>query len=223
MNCKPKQIILVRHGQSIGNLDKSVYAHTPDFKLHLTGKGQEQIEKSGNIIKGLIGESKVYFYVSPFKRTRETYNIIKNQFDLNYIIGTREDPRIREQEWGHRIDNVLDYQKIQDFRDSYSTFYYRFPDGESCADVYDRVSSFLDTFYRDMHKFVHDAPVIVTHGMAMRVFIMRWFHWTVERFEQERNPYNGDLYIMRLNHHNKYDLFRYSLEENKETQVFHHM
>lgn len=26
--------------------------------------------------------------------------------------------------------------------------------------------------------------VLVTHGLALRIFLMRWFHWTVEQFLQ---------------------------------------
>ena len=54
------------------------------------------------------------------------------------------------------------------------SFYYRIPDGESGADVYDRVSTFLETLYRDFAK--PDYPentIIVTHGMTLRLFFMR--------------------------------------------------
>ena len=30
--------------------------------------------------------------------------------------------------------------------------------------------------------------VIVTHGLTMRLFCMRWFHWSVEYFESLENP-----------------------------------
>ena len=74
-------------------------------------------------------------------------------------------------------------------RDAYGTFYYRISEGESGADVYDRVSDFFGTLHRDFEK--PDFPanaLIVTHGMTLRLFLMRWFHWTVEEFEQLANP-----------------------------------
>ena len=37
-------------------------------------------------------------------------------------------------------------------RPQFGRFFYRFPDGESGADVYDRVSAFLGTFHRDMQQ-----------------------------------------------------------------------
>ena len=33
-------------------------------------------------------------------------------------------------------------------RHTYGAFYYRFPHGESASDVYDRVSTFLDSMWR---------------------------------------------------------------------------
>jgi len=33
----------------------------------------------------------------------------------------------------------------------------------------------------------------VTHGLTMRLFCMRWFHWTVEYFESLNNPENAEL------------------------------
>lgn len=30
--------------------------------------------------------------------------------------------------------------------------------------------------------------VLVTHGLALRIFLMRWFHWTVDQFMDVFNP-----------------------------------
>ena len=45
----------------------------------------------------------------------------------------------------------------------------------------------MDTLHRDFQKT--DFPqnvLIVTHGLTMRLFLMRWFHWTVSEFEALR-------------------------------------
>lgn len=60
----------------------------------------------------------------------------------------------------------------------------RFPDGESCADVYDRMCVFFESLFRQFDR--PDSPeniVIVSHGTAIKCFLMRWHHWTVEKFE----------------------------------------
>lgn len=33
--------------------------------------------------------------------------------------------------------------------------------------------------------------VLVTHGLALRIFLMRWFHWTVDQFMDVFNPVSG--------------------------------
>lgn len=70
-------------------------------------------------------------------------------------------------------------------RERVGHFYYRFPRGESGADVYDRVSTFMDSVNRcyrhDPVRF--DNVVLVSHGLTTRLFLMRFFHWDVETFE----------------------------------------
>ena len=39
---RPKRIILVRHGESVGNVDPSVYVTTPDSQISLTERGFAQ-------------------------------------------------------------------------------------------------------------------------------------------------------------------------------------
>lgn len=205
---KPNRIILLRHAESEGNVDKSIYKTKPDYALNLTPKGILQSDEAGRKLQELIGDEKVLAYVSPFYRTRQTFTTAGKHLN---IAGFREDPRLREQEWSGRLrkeSGGYDYEGIEEERDAFGHFYYRFHGGESCADVYDRVSTFLETMYRDFKK--HDFPknaLIVTHGMTLRVFLMRWFHMTVEEFELLRNPKNAQFFIMELNHtDNKYKL-----------------
>ena len=36
---KPQRIILIRHGESEGNINKEIYTQKPDYALYLTNKG----------------------------------------------------------------------------------------------------------------------------------------------------------------------------------------
>jgi broad specificity phosphatase PhoE len=62
----------------------------------------------------------------------------------------------------------------------------RFPNGESGADVYDRVTLFEDHLTRDMvmGRYRGLNVVLVTHGLTLRIFLMRWFHWSTEQLLQ---------------------------------------
>lgn len=202
---RPKRIILIRHGESEGNANEELYSQIPDFKLNLTEKGFGQARAAGKKIKEIVGNEKMYVYLSPYYRTRQTYQCLKESFSEN-VIDEREDPRIREQDWGH-LKAREDIREIITDRDNFSTFYYRIPDGESGADVYDRVSIFFDTLHRDFEdpNFPENV-LIVTHGMLLRLFLMRWFHWNVEEFESYHNPRNCQVFVMEIQEDGHYIL-----------------
>jgi broad specificity phosphatase PhoE len=202
---KPRRIILIRHGQSEGNVDRGIYATKPDYALLLSETGIEQGRAAGKALLDVIGPGKwlgetspekTFFYVSPLFRTRQTFEEIAKSFPDKADIHYREDPRLREQEWGH-LKSTDSCETIDSDRDSYGPFYYRIPDGESAADVYDRVSDFCATMYRDFEKadFPENA-VLIIHGMTIRLFLMRWFHYTVEDFESMRNPDNCKIVVL---------------------------
>ncbi len=202
---KPNRIILIRHGESEGNIDKDKYRTIPDYALNLTPKGIEQAKRAGFEIKEIIDTESVYVYLSPYFRTRQTFQHIKPGIETN-IKKISEEPRIRELDWGH-LRHPNENEEIMKQRDDFSTFYYRIPDGESGADVYDRVSTFLETLHRDFNK--PDYPqntLIITHGLTLRLFLMRWFHWTVEEFEILRNPYNCQVVVMQKQANDRYEL-----------------
>lgn len=194
---KPNRVFLIRHGQSHGNADKKVYEKVPDWKIPLTEAGWNQAKEAGNVLANqykLAHNAAVYY--SPFLRTVETWHGIKTAFPNNMFI-EKEDPRIREQEWGH-LRKAEETHLIDKQREEYGHFFYQLPDGESGADVYDRASGFLSTIYRDFAKPDYPKDVLlVLHGYTLRVLLMRWLHWTVEEFHTIKNPPN--CYIAELN------------------------
>jgi hypothetical protein len=65
----PKRLILVRHGQSEGNIDPLLYCNVPDNAMHLTELGFQQAITAGNCIKKIIGdETAVRFLFRMAKR-----------------------------------------------------------------------------------------------------------------------------------------------------------
>ena len=202
---KPKRIILVRHGESEGNADRYNYETIPDYALNLTSNGEVQAINAGKEIAEVIGNESVFAYMSPYYRTRQTLAGIQTVIGSN-VKTAIEDPRIRELDWGH-LRHPDDNENIIRERNEYGIFYYRIKDGQSGADVYDRVSTFLETMYRDFTK--DDYPentLIVTHGMTLRIFLMRWLHWSVEEFENLKNPGNCKVVVLEQNPAGKYQL-----------------
>ena len=186
----PRQIIMVRHGQSEANLDQDIYNRVPDYRIPLTGLGREQAAAAGAEIRRRLAGGKVSIYVSPYLRAYETLEALQ----LGDLVDTvMEEPRLREQDWAN-FQNPVDIADQRELRNAYGHFFYRFREGESGSDVYDRISAFLETLHR--HWARPDYPpntLLVTHGLTMRLFCMRWFHWSVEYFESLNNPDNGEL------------------------------
>lgn len=68
-----------------------------------------------------------------------------SQLEDGQVLQHREDIRIREQEFCGTFQNEHMHLTKKE-RGRYGHFFYRFPNGgESAADVYDRVSVFMDT------------------------------------------------------------------------------
>ena len=110
-------------------------------------------------------------------------------------------PCSAEQQFG----NFQHHEMMQDNkaeRTDFGRFFYRFPDGgESGFDVYTRVSGFISTMQRASSQVLEpleeDATVcLVTHGLALRLFLMRWFQYSVFEFERSFNPENGSVVVL---------------------------
>jgi len=190
---RPNRIILVRHGESEGNLDDTIYERVPDHRIGLSAKGFEQARLTGALIREVLGSESVEVYVSPYVRARQTLEALTLPVAERDV---RVEPRLREQDWAN-FQDPADIAEQKALRDLYGHFYYRFTHGESGSDVYDRVSTFLESMHRNFET--PEAPrnvVIVTHGLTMRLFCMRWFHWTVEYFESLHNPENGQSVML---------------------------
>ncbi|KAK6144659.1 hypothetical protein DH2020_021479 [Rehmannia glutinosa] len=229
----PKRIILVRHGESQGNEDETVLEYVPNYKIKLSKKGSHQAKTTGRKIREIVSENgecenwKVLFYVSPSNRTRETAEAIISRgetFPKDKVVGVREECRLREQHFGN-FQEIEERRKIKRSRSSYGKFFYRVPDGESSADVYDRVSTFLEGLWRDMdsNKFSNGSSdddlnlIVVSHGLTILLFLMKWFNWTVDQFEGLTNPRNCEYRILELRLNGEYSLaVHHSVEELKE-------
>lgn len=129
-------------------------------------------------------------------RTIETFQgILKAWGFEGKSIPWTEEPRIREQDFGNFQDPVK-IRECKAQRRRFGSFFYRFPSGESPADVYDRMSSFLESLYRMFEKTCEQNYVLVTHGVAIRVILTRYFKYRVSEFEQLENFHNGEFVVL---------------------------
>ena len=202
---QPKRIVLVRHGRSEANEDATMYSRVPDYKIALVENGREEAKAAGQKIAEVIQEESFGVYVSPYQRTMQTKECILSQIRQKPVFDY-QDPCLREQDTGN-LPGVLEAASNREARGQYGAFFYRFPNGESGADVYDRMSSFMNSLYRLFEK--PDSPenlLIVTHSVAMRCFLSRWYHWTVEYFDSLPAFPNCHIVVMTRQEDGKYQL-----------------
>jgi broad specificity phosphatase PhoE len=177
------RIILLRHAESLGNVDELAYTRTPDHALPLTSVGEEQARKAGVEVRALL-HGPVAAYVSPYVRALRTFALLDVTVDRMV-----PEPRLREQDWGNLQDPV-EQEVEKRKRHEFGHFFYRLPHGESGADVDDRVASFLNNLEIRISKDQShpDTVLVVSHGLTMRLLCRRMFSWSIDLFESLSNP-----------------------------------
>lgn len=134
----PKRIILIRHGESMGNVKEHLYSKIPDHSMPITKKGWDQARQAGHNLRHKIinndnnmDDESIHFIISPYVRTMETFHGIasawcdstevtnnKNTLKcddyyerLKYFnVSMQEDPRIREQDFGnYQVGNNIHF------------------------------------------------------------------------------------------------------------------
>ncbi|KAL4945209.1 hypothetical protein BDV06DRAFT_48578 [Aspergillus oleicola] len=215
---KPRMIILIRHAQSEGNKNREIHQTIPDHRVKLTSEGHRQAQEAGTRLRSLLRpDDTIHFFTSPYRRTRETTEGILSSLTADtpspspfprQTIKVYEEPRLREQDFGNFQPCSAEMERMWLERSDYGHFFYRIPNGESAADAYDRVSGFNESMWRLFgEKDFASVCVLVTHGLMTRVFLMKWYHWSVEYFEDLRNINHCEFVIMKLNEDNgKYAL-----------------
>ncbi|KAL8716808.1 MAG: hypothetical protein Q9225_005890 [Loekoesia sp. 1 TL-2023] len=211
---KPRLIILIRHAQSEGNKNREIHQTVPDHRVKLTPEGWKQAEAAGLKLRSLLRpDDTLHFFTSPYRRTRETTEGILNALTSSnptpspfprHTIKVYEEPRLREQDFGNFQPGSQEMARMWAERAEYGHFFYRIPNGESAADAYDRVSGFNDTLWRSFGEDdFASVCVLVTHGLMTRVFLMKWYHFSVEYFEDLRNVDHCEFVVMKRSRENQ--------------------
>eukprot|EP01062_Namystynia_karyoxenos_P073613 TRINITY_DN70414_c0_g1_i1.p1 TRINITY_DN70414_c0_g1~~TRINITY_DN70414_c0_g1_i1.p1 ORF type:complete len:427 (+),score=124.63 TRINITY_DN70414_c0_g1_i1:106-1281(+) len=199
----PDRVVLLRHGESQANVNAGILADRPDNLIDLTARGMEQAREAGCRIKALTRDEPVLLALSPFERARQTALEVYETLPHGQVVCVHTDPRVREQEFGNFQRDQEELRLAGKEAESFGRFYYRRPNGESSADVYDRVSNFLSDLLHDpdgrpfgwQGKRV-STVVVVTHGLTMRLLLMRHFRWSVETCQSIYNPGNCDHWVL---------------------------
>eukprot|EP00028_Trichosphaerium_sp_Am-I-7-wt_P002048 CAMPEP_0168533552 /NCGR_PEP_ID=MMETSP0405-20121227/17176_1 /TAXON_ID=498012 /ORGANISM="Trichosphaerium sp, Strain Am-I-7 wt" /LENGTH=350 /DNA_ID=CAMNT_0008559697 /DNA_START=37 /DNA_END=1086 /DNA_ORIENTATION=+ len=196
----PLELVLVRHGESEGNLaqkrgeegDQSAFRDS-DFKhkhsssYRLTDIGVAQAKIAGKYIKENIGANFDRCYTSEYVRAMETASLldIPNAEWYTEIV-------LRERDKGN-FDNMSKADRRKHYSDALKlrkrdAFFWRPPNGESLAQVCVRVDHTFNTLRRECKN---QRVLIVCHGevmWSMRVRIERLSQLKFHKLKGSKDP-----------------------------------
>lgn len=198
---KPLRVLLVRHGQSQTNVDKSLHGTIPDPDVALTDCGREQAVAAGAFLHNWLLErrrERIRLYRSDYRRAVQTSDIILGKISDVAELSVRSDDRVRELEFGFSdmIPEQADRTHLE-YYDAYSAlwsgnakYYRRRMGGESPADVGDRLRHFIGAMYRDQEKYGISTFIVVNHGLTARVLAKILLKEDRDWYAKEKNPRN---------------------------------
>jgi broad specificity phosphatase PhoE len=173
----PREILIVRHAQSAGNVarERALSAgaavidleHGRDADVPLSQLGERQAAALGQWAARNIDRIDAVVS-SPYVRARETAGLALAAAGWNDV-PVFVDERLREKEFGAldrltRRGIIERYPEQAELRRVLGKFYYRPPGGESWTDVILRVRSYVESMVRD-HAGARIA--IVTHQVVV--------------------------------------------------------
>lgn len=174
----PREMFLIRHGESAGNVARdlalrdglnAIDIRSRDCDIPLSNLGERQSQTLGNWL-ARNAEAPDAVLTSPFLRAEQTAAIICRSAGWKApLLG---DERLREKEFGildrlTRRGIEAQYPAQAQMRAALGKFYYRPPGGESWTDVLLRLRSFEQTLRRD---FAGRRVLIVAHQVTVLCF-----------------------------------------------------
>lgn len=209
----PLDLVLVRHGQSEGNLAKKLREkgidaydkvrkgrHTRSWRLSELGKSEAA--QAGAFIETEFGRFDRY-YVSEYARAVETAHLLALKDATWYI-----EYFLVERDWGE-LDRCTEAEREKRFGATLALkevepFFVRPENGESIAALCMRIKHFLDTLHRECSD---KRVIVVCHGEVMwafRILLERMSQEMYRDLHKSKSPkdriYNCDI-IHYSRHH----------------------
>ena len=128
---EPRRLILVRHGESVGNRDR-LFTTSPAALL--TDLGRRQAHETAGLIARLFKPEMVV--ASPYARARETGEIIAGKLGL----AVEFEAGLHEQSYGHLAGKAYELVFDDPGYDPARPWLYRPPGGETREEVRARVA-----------------------------------------------------------------------------------
>ncbi|MDE1874704.1 MAG: histidine phosphatase family protein [Patescibacteria group bacterium] len=212
---KPRQLILIRHGESARNKAKDGKGTTyfadeearktvkgiPDHEIPLTEEGHRQAERTGAYMRERFGAPD-FIYHSGYKRTVQTTEGMLSAFSKTERrrINVRMNPFIRERDPGWAYDMTqaeaeAAFPWLHEYWKTFGGFFAVPPGGESICQVVSRVRMFYEALKRSR---AGESVWICTHGGTIRAFrstLERWSYQQALAWPQGQSPKNCGITV----------------------------
>ncbi len=184
-----KSILLIRHAESLEDVDPTIHNIADDSVVGLTEFGKIQATELGLWIVSKIGPSaKLKAVLSPSNRANEIWIGIASYF-TNPVEGS-VDERIRNLNWGNI--SLETRTIIEAERYAVGVLHYCFPGGTNTPEYVRAIDVFVGELILGCSEM--DFPehiIVVTHGFALRVIARSLLVIAEDEFRKLRNPPNG--------------------------------
>lgn len=174
MNNKPTTILLIRHAMNDYIVARRLAGWTPE--VHLNEKGRAQAQALG---ARLAGTHLAAVYSSPLERTVETAQAIAEPHGLT-VICLRAIGESDVGEWtGQSLDELSKTEAWRQVQAAPGSF--RFPGGESFAQIQERMVTALEAIVRD-----HAGQVIavVSHSDPIKAALAHYLAIPLDAFQR---------------------------------------
>ena len=234
-------LILVRHGQSVWNLEKKF---TGWVDVDLTENGKLEAKKAGNLIK--LKNINIDIYYSSFQlRAKNTLKLIKQELQDTKV--SKEAWQLNERHYGaltglnkDEMKVKLGEEKVHQFRRSWdlrpdpldkNNPYHpinidtykeipinKIPDTESLKDTYERV---LEFYKQEIENKISNNNILISaHGNSIRALCKYLFKLDENQISKLEIP-TGNPLIIKLDKENKIIDCKYlDKERAKDLVVF---
>jgi len=234
-------LVLVRHGQSVWNLEKKF---TGWVDVDLTENGKKEAKKSGELIKSKNIEIDIYY--SSFQlRAKNTLNLIKEILNDKKI--SKEAWQLNERHYGaltglnkDEMKVKLGEEKVHQFRrswdlrpdpldknnphhplniDTYKDIpINKIPDTESLKDTYERV---LEFYKQEIENEISNNNILISaHGNSIRALCKYLFKLDENQISKLEIP-TGNPLLIKLDEERKITNCKYlDSERAKDLVVF---
>ena len=234
-------LVLVRHGQSVWNLEKKF---TGWVDVDLTENGKLEAKKSGELIKSININIDIYY--SSFQlRAKNTLNLIKEVLNDTKLF--KEAWQLNERHYGSltglnkdEMKVKLGEEKVHQFRRSWdlrpdpldkNNPYHpinidtyreipnnRIPDTESLKDTYERV---LEFYKQEIENKISNNNILISaHGNSIRALCKYLFKLDENQISKLEIP-TGNPLVIKLDESNKITDCKYlDKERAKDLVVF---